>query len=62
MKEESEKGQSGISLESFLKDEGLYEDAAEYAIKQVLACQLEQEMRKKGIDRVEMVKQLGKGD
>ena len=58
MKEETEKGYLGTSLETFLKEQGLYEDATEYAIKRVLAFQLEQEMKEKGINKVEMAKQL----
>jgi len=58
MKEETEKGYLGTSLENFLKEQGLYEDATEYAIKRVLAFQLEQEMKEKGINKIEMAKQL----
>jgi len=58
MKKETEKGYLGTSLENFLTEQGLYEDATEYAIKRVLAFQLEQEMKEKGINKIEMAKQL----
>lgn len=49
----------GSSLEDFLKEEGLYEDATNYAVKRVLAWQVEQAMREQGITKVEMARRMG---
>jgi hypothetical protein len=32
----------GSSLEEFLKDEGIYEDATQYAVKRILAWRVKQ--------------------
>jgi antitoxin HicB len=47
------------SLEDFLHEEGIYEDATNYAIKRVLAWQVEQAMREQGITKVEMARRMG---
>jgi predicted XRE-type DNA-binding protein len=49
----------GSSLEDFLKEERLYEDATNYAVKRVLAWQVEQAMREQGITKVEMARRMG---
>ena len=58
MAEGTENGCLGTSLEEFLKEQGIYEEAVEHAIKRVLAYQIEQEMKEKGINKVEMAKRL----
>jgi antitoxin HicB len=58
MAEESDKGYLETSLEEFLKEQGIYEEVVEHAIKHVLAYQIEQEMKEKGINKVEMAKRL----
>ena len=49
----------GSSLPDFLHEEGMYEDATNYAIKRVLAWQVEQAMREQGITKVEMARRMG---
>ncbi len=49
----------GSSLDDFLKEEGLYEDATNHAVKRVLAWQVEQAMREKGITKSEMARRMG---
>ena len=49
----------GSSLEDFLNEEGIYEDATNYAVKRVLAWQVEQAMRDQGITKVEMARRMG---
>ena len=44
----------GSTLESFLEEEGILEDATNYAIKSVLAWQLAQEMKKKKLTKQQM--------
>jgi hypothetical protein len=48
----------GSSFSGFLKDEGVYEDVATFAIRRVLAWQIEQVMKDKGITKVEMTKRM----
>ena len=57
-KRNTKKETIGSSFEEFLKEEGAYEDATEYAIKQVLAFQLAKTMREQGISKVTMAKRL----
>jgi DNA-binding phage protein len=49
----------GSSLNDFLKAEGLQEDATNYAVKRVLAWQVEKAMRQQGITKVEMARRMG---
>jgi hypothetical protein len=49
----------GSSLEDFLKEEGLYEDATNHAVKRLLAWQVEQAMQEQGITKVEMARRMG---
>ena len=58
MTQEIEKGRIGSSFNDFLKEQGLYEDATEWAIKSVLAYQLAEAMKERGLNKVEMAKQL----
>jgi predicted XRE-type DNA-binding protein len=46
----------GSSVEDFLREEGIYEAASARAIKEVLAWQIEQEMERQGISKVEMAR------
>ena len=55
----SENPHIGGSLDDFLKEEGLYEDASHYAVKRVLAWQVEKAMQEEGITRVEMARRMG---
>jgi antitoxin HicB len=49
----------GSSLEDFLKEEGLYEDATNYAVKRLLAWQVEKAMQEQGITKTEMARRMG---
>ena len=46
----------GTDFDSFLKDEGIYEDVNDVAIKRVIAYQLEQEMKAQKITKTKMAK------
>jgi predicted XRE-type DNA-binding protein len=46
----------GSSVEDFLREEGIYEAASARAMKEVLAWQIEQEMERQGISKVEMAR------
>lgn len=48
----------GSSFSEYLKSEGTYEEASAVAIKRVLAWQLEEAMRKKGLNKNEMAKRM----
>ncbi len=58
MTKEIEKGSVGGFFDDFLKEQGIYDEIATRAIKEVLAYQLSQEMKEKGINKVEMAKRL----
>ena len=58
MKEEVEKGTVGPSFDEFLKEEGIYEEVTEYAIKKVIALELAQAMKEQGITKTEMARRL----
>jgi antitoxin HicB len=49
----------GSTLDDFLREEGMFEDATNYAIKRVLAWQVERTMRDQGITKVEMARRMG---
>lgn len=49
----------GSTLDDFLREEGMFEDATSYAVKRVLAWQLEKAMRDQGITKVEMARRMG---
>lgn len=48
----------GDSLEDFLKEEGLYEDAHAHAVKQVMAWQITKEMKKQKLTKAKMAKRM----
>ncbi|CAH0339920.1 helix-turn-helix transcriptional regulator [Rhizobium sp. CECT 9324] len=48
----------GESFESFLRDEGIYEQVAATAIKRTLAMQIEQEMAAQNISKSEMARRM----
>lgn len=49
----------GSTLDDFLCEEGIFEDTTNYAIKRVLASQVEKAMRDQGITKVEMARRMG---
>jgi antitoxin HicB len=49
----------GSSFESFLKEEGIHEEATAYALKRVLAWQIEKAMKAQRITKVEMARRMG---
>lgn len=49
----------GQSFESFLKEEGIFEEVELAAIKKVIACALLEAMKKEKITRTELAKRLG---
>jgi antitoxin HicB len=48
----------GSTLESFLKEEGRYEDSQATAIKRVIAFQLEKIMKEQNISKSEMARRM----
>jgi antitoxin HicB len=48
----------GSSFDDWLHEQGLYEEATAHAIKRVLAWQIEQVMKAKGISKVEMARRM----
>ncbi|MFN7934653.1 MAG: helix-turn-helix transcriptional regulator [Bryobacteraceae bacterium] len=48
----------GSTFDSWLREEGIYEEATSGAIKRVLARQLEQAMKEKNVSRSEMARQM----
>jgi antitoxin HicB len=48
----------GSSLDDFLKDEGIFEEAQAQAVKEVVAWQLAEAMKKKNISKNRMAKLL----
>ena len=49
----------GSTLDDFLREEGMFEEATNYAIKRVLAWQVEKAMSDQGISKVEMARRMG---
>ena len=49
----------GSSLEDFLKEEGIYEEATARAVKEVLAWQVRKAMTEGGVSKTEMAKRMG---
>lgn len=49
----------GSSLDEFLKDEGIYEEATTRAVKEVLAWQIEKAMKDQRISKAEMARRMG---
>lgn len=58
MTAKTKKGKVGSSFDDFLKEQGIYEEVTENAIKRVLAFQLAEIMKKQNITKVEMAKRL----
>jgi len=48
----------GSSFENFLKEEGVFEATTAQAVKRVLAWQISETMKKKGISKIEMAKRM----
>lgn len=48
----------GSNFEDFLKEEGIYEDVTERAIKKVLAWELEEARKKKRLSKVTMAARM----
>jgi DNA-binding Xre family transcriptional regulator len=48
----------GSSFDSFLREEGIYEEVTAAAIKRVLARQLEAAMREGGLSKAEMARRM----
>ena len=48
----------GSSIDDFLKEEGIFEEAQGQAVKEVVAWQLAEEMRKKKISKARMAAML----
>ena len=48
----------GSSFDSFLKEEGIYEEVTAAAIKAVIAYQLAEEMKRKGITKKRMAEMM----
>ncbi|MBL8218742.1 MAG: XRE family transcriptional regulator [Bryobacterales bacterium] len=48
----------GSSFDSWLREEGIYEEVTSTAIKRVLARQLEAAMKEKNVSRSEMARQM----
>ena len=52
------KGKVGSSFDDFLKEQGIYEEVTESAIKSVLALQLAEIMKERNVTKMEMAKRL----
>jgi len=48
----------GSSFEDFLKEEGIFEEITTQAVKRVLAWQISEIMKAKGISKIEMAKRM----
>ena len=59
MNEDKESGKVGTSFENFLKEEGTLGESSERAVKRVLAYQLAEDMKAKGITKAKMAENLG---
>jgi len=57
-KRKSRKSYMGSSVDDFLKEEGIFEEAQAQAIKEVVAWQLDEAMRKKKISKNRMARLL----
>lgn len=49
----------GSSLEDFLKEEGMLDEATNYAVKRVLVWQVEKAMKEQGLTKAEMARRMG---
>jgi antitoxin HicB len=52
------KRNTGSSFDSWLREEGIYEDAASAAIKRVLARQIEAAMQEQKLSKAEMARRM----
>ncbi len=57
-KRKSRKNRIGSSIEDFLKEEGIFEESQAQAIKEVVAWQLEEAMKKQKISKNRMASML----
>ena len=57
-KRNQRKNHMGSSIDDFLKEEGIFEEAQAQAVKEVVAWQLDQAMRKRKISKNKMAKLL----
>ncbi len=48
----------GSTLDSFLTEEGILEEATEHAVKSVLAWQIDQEMKARNLTKAAMARQM----
>jgi antitoxin HicB len=55
---EEARGSIGSSFEDFLKEEGIYEEVTAHAVKRVLAWQIEQAMKARGLTKSEMARRM----
>ena len=58
MRDKIEAGKAGPLFEDFLKEQGTCEETTEWAIKRVIAFQLESAMKDQGISKVAMAERL----
>lgn len=58
MADDIEAGKPGALFEDFLKEQGVYDDTMEQAVKRVLAFQLAAAMKEQHLSKVEMAKRL----
>ena len=58
-KRKSRKSHMGSSIDGFMKEEGIFEEAQAQAIKEVVAWQLDEAMKKKKISKNKMATLLG---
>jgi len=57
-KQKAQNKHTGSSLDDFLKEEGIFEDAQAQAIKEVVAWQLDEAMKKRKISKNKMASLL----
>ncbi|HUK08848.1 MAG TPA: XRE family transcriptional regulator [Stellaceae bacterium] len=58
-KGKKDRGPIGSSFEDFLREQGLYEEAREAAVKSVLAWQISEEMKRQKLSKAAMARKLG---
>jgi predicted XRE-type DNA-binding protein len=56
--EQTKKGRIGSAFDDFLREEGTYEQTQAVAIKRVLAWQLGEAMKAKGLTKSELARQM----
>ena len=55
---EIERGRAGSTLDEFLAEEGILDEATEHAIKGVLAWQIDQEMKAQKLTKAAMARRM----